>query len=68
MRHLIKSYYSKPGEKIKITWMRLFAHESDRSQKLLLETEKIRLSGLANRMIQFCRFRQQSGAPSALDE
>jgi hypothetical protein len=46
----------------------LFAHESNMSRKLLFKTGKIGPSYLANRTIQFCWFRRQSGAPSTLDE
>jgi hypothetical protein len=39
-----------------------------RSQKPLLETGKTGHSGLANRMVQFCQFWWQSGAPPVLDD
>jgi hypothetical protein len=43
-------------------------HESGKSRKLLLETKKTGLSGLATRMVRFYRLRWQSGAPPSLDE
>jgi hypothetical protein len=48
--------------------MLVFKHEINKSQKLLLEIGKTELSGLANRMVWFCRFRQQSVAPPTLDK
>jgi hypothetical protein len=43
----------------------VFAHEMDKSRKLLLNTGQTRYSGLANQRVQFCWVRRQSGAPSA---
>jgi hypothetical protein len=45
----------------------MLPHESDRSQKLLLEIGKTESSSLINWMVRFYRFRRQSGAPLALD-
>jgi hypothetical protein len=41
-------------------------HESNMSQKLLLETRKIGYSSLANRRVHFHWLQWQLGAPSAL--
>jgi hypothetical protein len=46
----------------------LFAHETNKDWKPLLEIVEIRLSGLANRMVWFCQDRRQSGASSGFDE
>jgi hypothetical protein len=35
-------------------------HESNKRQKLLLEVVETGVSGLANRMVRFCRDRRQS--------
>jgi hypothetical protein len=43
-------------------------HKSNRRRKVLPNAIEIGLSGLANRMIQFYRFRWESRASSALDE
>jgi hypothetical protein len=48
--------------------MLVFKHEMNKSRKLLPEIGKTGLSGLANRMVWFCRFRRQSVAPLVLDE
>jgi hypothetical protein len=43
-------------------------HESDNSQKPLLEIVEIEQSGFRNRTLRFCQDRRQSGAPSGCDE
>jgi hypothetical protein len=43
-------------------------HDTNRNRKLLLEAVETGLFSLVNRMVRFCRFRQQSGASPALDE
>jgi hypothetical protein len=40
----------------------------NRDQKPLLKTVKTGLSSFRNRMVRFCRDRQQSGVPSGFDE
>jgi hypothetical protein len=46
----------------------LLAHESNKSQKLLLETAETKLSSIRNRTLWFCQDRRQSGASSGFDE
>jgi hypothetical protein len=46
----------------------MFAHEMNRSRKLLLKTTETGQSSLANRMVRFCHDRCQLGAPPGFDE
>jgi hypothetical protein len=46
----------------------MLTHESNRTRKLILEAEKIRLLGLVNQMVWFCQDQQQTRAPSGFDE
>jgi hypothetical protein len=43
-------------------------HEMNKNRKFLPEIGKIRLYNLANWMVRFCLFRQQSGMPPALND
>jgi hypothetical protein len=46
----------------------MLPHKRNRNQKLMLKTVKTEQSSLANRMVQFCRDRRQSGAPSGFNK